>query len=100
MNTEPTTEQVEQAMAAEKAESILGHYLITAIINRRPFEGHQLISYITSGGTYVIASAPKWNDGGVMRDLAAIGRLGDVVALSPTAAPEFIEALRVVVAAS
>lgn len=102
MNTEPTAEQVEQAMAAEKAASILGESVTAAIYHRREYKPKrgQLITYITKGGTYIIASHPAWNDGGVPRDLAAIGRFGDVVQLSPTAAPEFIDAVRVTAAAS
>jgi len=100
MSTEPTEAEVAQAMAAEYAGNRLGHHLITAIINRKPHNGDQLVSYITKGGTYVIASAGRWNDNGLPRDLAAIGRFGDVVALTPTAAPEFLAALRHVVAAS
>lgn len=49
-----------------------------AIRERRGFKTDHLIATYTKGGTYVIASAGKWNDNGKPRDLVAIlpGNLG------------------------
>ena len=57
------------------------------------------ISYMTRGGTYVIASAPKWNDSGEAHDLVAILPMAlenwtRVLPLRPTVNPDLLRALR------
>lgn len=56
------------------------------------------ISYVTRGGTYVIASAPNWSDSGEARDLVAVLPMAlegtRVLPLWPTVNPDLIEALR------
>lgn len=39
---------------------------------RTPFQSLYLDGYLTTGGTYMIATAPRWTDNGKPRDLAAI----------------------------
>lgn len=56
------------------------------------------ISYVTRGGTYVIASAPNWNDSGEARDLVAILPMAlegtRVIPLYVAVNPDLIDALR------
>lgn len=64
--------------------------------------GAGTVAYVSRGGTYLIASAPNWNDSGEARDLVAIlpmaaERGGSrVVVLRPTVNPELVDALRAV----
>lgn len=68
--------------------------LRNAIITASEVETTVAITYISGGGTYLIASPGMWNDDNLPRDLIAIDRFGNVMALSPTVNPEFIEAVR------
>lgn len=68
--------------------------LRNAIISASEVETSAAITYISEGGTYLIASPGLWNDDGKPRDLIAIGYFGDVIALSPTVNPDFIEAVK------
>lgn len=99
MQIEATDAEIEQAIAVEKAASILGEGIEAAIYHRREYTGNHLVTYITKGGTFIIASHPRWNDDDKPHDLAAIGRFGEVVQLTPTAAPEFINAVQTLAAA-
>ena len=51
-------------------------------------------TYFSPGGTYLIATPGLWNDDGQDRDLIAIGRYGDVIPLSPTIDPNFLNAVK------
>lgn len=93
---------VAQAQAVEAAVSLLGETIADAIAERRavtPDVG-QLRTYITKGGTYIIASRAHWNDDNRPHDLAAITRFGQVVQLKLTAAPDFLEAVAALADAS
>lgn len=65
-----------------------------AIRTATPAKTSQADTYITKGGTFMIASPAKWNDSGKPQDLIAIGRFGEVLALSPTVNPDFVEAVK------
>ena len=57
-----------------------------------------LIGYLTTGGTYVLATSPQWTDSGLARDLVAIlpAALNGtrVVPLTPLVNPDVVDALR------
>lgn len=58
-----------------------------------PAKTPQADTYISKGGTFMIASPALWNDSGKPQDLIAIGRCGGAVALSPTVHPDFLKAV-------
>lgn len=49
-----------------------------------------LTSYITKGGTYVIASRGKTNDDGKPRDLVTVTRDGRALAMTPLVNPQLV----------
>lgn len=55
---------------------------------------HATFAYVSDGGTWMLASHPRWNDDGKPHDLAAVLRDGTVLALRPTVNPELIQQLR------
>lgn len=73
-----------------------------AIRDRRGFTDDHLLAARTRGGTYVIASAGRWNDNGKPRDLVAIlprdlGQ-GQVLKLYVAVNPAFVAELEAVLA--
>lgn len=56
-------------------------------------------AYVSDGGTYLIASLPKWNDDLLPHDLIAVLRDGTVLPLRPNVNPEMVEQIKAAFAA-
>ena len=93
----PVSAEREAQIAREHVElravrSGLPFDVVLAIRQRQPYTTGQSIGRMTKGGTYIITSTALVNDDGKPRDLIAITRLGDVLALWPLANLEPIKA--------
>ncbi len=87
-------------MSIEAAVVQLGELLADAIRERRSYASAQILTYVTGGGTYILASTGLVNDDGRVHDIAAIGRGGDVVPLTFAANPATLAAMRKIIEAS
>lgn len=67
--------------------------LAEAVRNRQPVESAVAITYITEGGTYMIASPSKWNDDNRPHDLIAVLADNSIHVMRPTVNPEFADAI-------
>ena len=101
---EPYLHEAEKLLALEaKLTNVLDHEgkwdgIIDAAATRTTGEiDFATVTYVTEGGTYIIACSPKLTDDGKPHDLVAIlpAALGGtrVIPLRPTVNPDLIEAL-------